>query len=303
MRTRSPCRTIKGVVAGAALPLRVSQLNSMFIGVGNGDIGQNGVFLQNDCEISIYSRPVRLLGMHDEGADHAHHFLHRHVRVVKVGTFLVKCEFIDESPARRDRVLATPRRSVHLDRHLESMPVHRCRFGEVVVDDDANAIALIHLNRWSGSAAVIAPQVGYTPRNNLLFHGFGDQVEFLYASVHAPRELRNIGRFHTNDRTAAALGSMAHVSHVLVCSTFLRGCKQARRSCENRAETERISKEITSALHGSSSSTVGRTQSSQGTSAGLWIEARCVAPAIDIKSLPVRKLLEEEGKTQMRRMP
>src|ERR1700758_4333162 len=148
------------------------------------------------------------------------------------------------------------------------MPVHRCRFGEVVFDDDANAIALIHFNRWAGSAAVKAPEVNYTSRNNLLFNRLGDEMEFLYASVHAPRKLRNVGCFHRNDRTASALGSMAHVFHVRACSTFAQGCKQARRSRENRAETDRISKEITSALHSSSSLTLGRPQSSRGTSAG-----------------------------------
>jgi hypothetical protein len=94
-------------------------------------------------------------------------------------------------------------------------------------------------------------------------------VEFFHASVHAPRELRDIGRFDRDNLTVAALGSMAHVFHVHASSTFVQDCKQARRSRENRAETERVSKEITSALHVFSSSTLGQTQSSRGTSAGL----------------------------------
>src|SRR6266849_5017412 len=34
MRTRSPCRTISGVLAGPDFPLKVSQLNSMFMVFG-----------------------------------------------------------------------------------------------------------------------------------------------------------------------------------------------------------------------------------------------------------------------------
>src|ERR1700722_19576509 len=105
------------------------------------------------------------------------------------------------------------------------MPVHRCRLGKVVVDDDANAIALIHLNRWTRSAAVKAPEVNYTSRNNLLFHWLGDGMEFLYAPVHAPRKLRNIGRFDLNDLTVTAHGSIAHVFPVHVFSPHVRGCK------------------------------------------------------------------------------
>src|ERR1035438_3176353 len=106
-------------------------------------------------------------------------------------------------------VLAASRRSIHLDRDLESMPEHRCRFGKMVVDDDANVIALVHLDRWARSAAVVTPEVNYTSWNNLLLNRLGDEMEFLHASVHTPRELRNIGRFDRNDLTVASLAGMA----------------------------------------------------------------------------------------------
>src|SRR5437899_3153762 len=41
-------------------------------GVRNVDIRQDRVLLHNDCEVFIGARLVWLLGMHDEGADHAH---------------------------------------------------------------------------------------------------------------------------------------------------------------------------------------------------------------------------------------
>src|SRR6266850_7326245 len=78
-------------------------------GVRHGDVWQNGILLQNDCEVSVGARLVWLLRMHDERADHAHHFLHRHVRVVEIGAFLVKREFIDKSAAGRNRILTTSR--------------------------------------------------------------------------------------------------------------------------------------------------------------------------------------------------
>src|SRR4029077_20924253 len=74
---------------------------------------------------------------------------------------------------------------------------------------------------------------------------------------HAPGKLRNVGRFHANHQTAAALASMVHAFRIHVHSAFVRNCKQARCSRENRAETKRISKEIASVFHDSSSSTIG----------------------------------------------
>src|SRR6266566_6078660 len=127
----------------------------------------------------------------------------------------------------------------------------------MVVHDDPNTIALVHLNRRTRSAAVVTPEVNDPAREYLLFNRFGNEVEFLCVSVHAPRKLRNIWRFHGNDPTAGALGSMAHVLHVHARSAFLWGCKQARRGGQTCAQTKSISKEITSVFHGSSSSRIG----------------------------------------------
>ena len=48
MRTRSPCLTIIGVVAGAALPLIVSQLNSIAIVFGTVLFGKTA----HSCNIN-----------------------------------------------------------------------------------------------------------------------------------------------------------------------------------------------------------------------------------------------------------
>ena len=263
-------------------------------GVRHLDVRQDGVLLHNDCEVFIDARLVWLLGMHDERADHAHHFLHRHVRVVEISAFLVEREFIDKSATGRDRVLTRTGRSVHLVRDFEAVPVHRCRFGKVVIHHDSNAIALVHLNRRTRSAAVVTPEVNRPARKYLLFNRLSNEMEFLYVSVHAPRKLRNVGSFHGNDPSAAALGSVAHVLHVHGRSALLRGCKQARCSGQTCAQAKSISKEITSVLHGSSSSRIGGPKCPQQTQ---WTLDRTEmhGQAIDITSLLWLPVLEGEG--------
>ena len=103
--------------------------------------------------------------VHDEGAQHANHFLHRHVRVIEVGAFLMESEFVDKAPARLDRVLTGSRRAVHVVRDFKAMPVHGERLGQMVIHDNPNPVTLIYLNRWPGSAAIESPKVRYLSRH------------------------------------------------------------------------------------------------------------------------------------------
>jgi len=162
--------------------------------------------------------------------------------------------------------------------------MHGCRFWEVIVHDDPNAITLIHLNRWPWSTTVVTPEVNDPAWENLLFNRLGDQMEFLNASVHAPRKLRNVGRFHGNDPTAAALGSGAHVLHVHARSAFLPGCKEARCCRQTGAQTKSISQKITSVLHRCSSLRLGGPQLSPNTQQTLD-RREMHGQAIDVKSL------------------
>ena len=57
--------------------------------VGYGIVGQNSPLLDDDAEVAVDRRRVGLLRVHDEHTEHAHHFLHREVRVVKEGACLV----------------------------------------------------------------------------------------------------------------------------------------------------------------------------------------------------------------------
>src|SRR6266851_2644639 len=96
-------------------------------------------------------RTMRVLGMHDEHSDHAHHFLHRSMGVIKERSRLMQVEFVDELLAGRNWLLADVRGSVHFEWNLETMPVHGGRFRETIFYDDPHAVALCDLNRGSGT--------------------------------------------------------------------------------------------------------------------------------------------------------
>src|SRR5258708_36109957 len=139
-------------------------------GVWDIDVRQDSVLLNYDCEVLIDARFVCFLRVHDERADHPYHFLHCHVRVVEVRAFLVERELVHKPSTGWDRVLACTRCAIHLDRDLEAVPVHRRCFGKVVVHDDANAITPGNLYGWPRSAAVVAPKIDDSARNDFLFH-------------------------------------------------------------------------------------------------------------------------------------
>ena len=60
MRTRSPCLTIIGVVAGPDLPLKVSQLNSIESVFGTVLFGSSAHSCRTSAEVAIAVRLVRL---------------------------------------------------------------------------------------------------------------------------------------------------------------------------------------------------------------------------------------------------
>src|SRR5712691_10579345 len=63
------CRRSRFAIEGEPVELHVH-------GVRHRDVWQDGILLQNDCEVSIGARLVWFLRMHYERADHPHHFLH-----------------------------------------------------------------------------------------------------------------------------------------------------------------------------------------------------------------------------------
>jgi len=209
--------------------------------------------------------------------------------VVEISAFLVEREFIDKSATGRDRILTRTGRSVHLARDFEAVPVHRGRFGKVIVHNDPNAIALVHLNRRARSAPVVTPEVNDPARNYLLFNRFGDEVEFLNVSVHAPGKLRNVRRFHRSD-LATALGGVAPVG---------------LQTGEARQPNLRPDQEYFSGNHVGSSWLFllrlgGPNCSKNSMDIGSKRDAR-PSSRHQVAALAI-PLLEEEGRTQMRRM-
>src|SRR5258708_16707309 len=169
-------------------------------GVWDIDVRQDGVLLKDDDEILVDAGFIGFLRVHDERADHPYHFLHRHVRVVEVRAFLIERELVDESAAGWDRVLACTRCAVHLDRNLETVPVHRGCFGKVVIHDDANAITPGNLYGWARRAAVVTPKIDDSARNDFLLYRFGNEMKFLDIAIHAKRKVGHIGRLYQHGR-------------------------------------------------------------------------------------------------------
>src|SRR5579859_1161341 len=97
--------------------------------------------------------------MRDEEAEEAHHFLHGAVRVVEKRAFLMNGEFVDVCFTGRDGLLADPGNAVLRDRNFKAVPVQGSGFGEMVFEDDADAVALMDLNGRAGAGAVVSPGV------------------------------------------------------------------------------------------------------------------------------------------------
>src|SRR5438270_12282683 len=220
-------------------------------GVRDIDVRQDGVFLHDNDEVLIDARLVGFLPEPNERADHPHHFLHRHVRVIEVGSFLVECELVDEAATRCDRVLARSRRAIHVDWNFEAVPVHRSRFGKVVIHDDANAIALGNLNGWPRCAAVNTPEINDSARNDFLLHWLGDEMEFLDVAIHTPRQVGDIRRLDSYGRTVVMDGPLlafhTHSGHVPVHLHLLRG--EYLRGSKNSCPRENILQKSSSATH------------------------------------------------------
>ncbi|MEZ5396747.1 MAG: hypothetical protein R2724_28710 [Bryobacterales bacterium] len=73
--------------------------------------------------------------------DHAEHLLHRHVGVIEERAMLVHGELVGERAAGRYRIHRNAGHAVHCDRHFQAMPVDGADLGQLVLEDDAHAIA------------------------------------------------------------------------------------------------------------------------------------------------------------------
>jgi len=245
-RTRSFRRTISGVVAGT-LAVEGQPVELHVHRVGNWVIRKDRELLEDDREVPVHRRSVALFRMHDEGANHAHHFLHRHVRVVEERACLMQRKFVYETSSRRDRILAAPRRPVHVHRDLKSVPVHRGGLREMVLEDDSHVIALGHLDGWARGAAVVSPQADGFAGNQFLRNWFSNETKLLRAIDHAPGELRDVGRFHGNRHAAVSRTGVRLTFEVSRRPRCTR--QQLRRRRKAGAQTKNIFQKIAPVLH------------------------------------------------------
>jgi len=185
-------------------------------GVGNGIIGKDGPFLENDAVVVIDWRRVGDFRMGDEHAEQANHFLHGAVSVIEEGAFLVDGEFVGEGAAGRDGFLADEGDAVLFDRNFEAVPVHGRAFGKTIFEDDADAIALGDLDSRAGTGTVVAPGVDGFEGSDLKFEGLGFEAEDLDAAVELEGEIGEIGSEHgrrgsAGRRTATFGGTLLRI--------------------------------------------------------------------------------------------
>jgi hypothetical protein len=82
---------------------------------------------------------------------------------------------------------------------LDPVPVHGIRLWQTVLDDKANAIALVHLDRRSRNAAVHSPRIDHTTRYELGAHVLDADVKHFHPVFEPPREIGHVRGSHCND--------------------------------------------------------------------------------------------------------
>jgi len=73
--------------------------------------------------------------------------LHRHVGVIEERAVLVHRVLVDEGLTRLDQRLADEGHAIHVQRNFETVPMHGRRFRQLVSNDEAHPVALVHLDR------------------------------------------------------------------------------------------------------------------------------------------------------------
>src|SRR5258708_2060248 len=125
--------------------------------VRNRAVWKHGVLLEGDQIVFIGHWCVRRLWVDDEAAEHPHHFLHRHVGVIKKSPVLMQLKLINETFAWHDGLLSNAWNTIHLNRKFEPVPVDTRGLRQVVIEEDANSISFVGLYCWARSAAVETP--------------------------------------------------------------------------------------------------------------------------------------------------
>src|ERR1051326_4391057 len=134
--------------------------------------------------------------MDDEAAEHPHHFLHGHVGVIEERAVLMQIELVNEFSTGHDRVLANAGHTIHLVGKFQTVPMYPGRFGQMILEENADAIALMGLDSRPGSGPVEAPQVERPAWDDHLLDRFGNQMEHFDTIVDGVWQISDIGRDH-----------------------------------------------------------------------------------------------------------
>ena len=154
--------------------------------------------VEKENEIAIDAVFSGIARMHDEEPHHTHGHLNHFVGMgmVHEGPALSEFELVDERLSRFDVRLRETANPVHAARQKLAMPMDRRMLGQPIGDKDANAVALHRLDRRTRALAIVAPQMRHHSRGNLANHRLRDQMEFLPAVFHPPRQGPAIKRDH-----------------------------------------------------------------------------------------------------------
>lgn len=154
-------------------------------GIRSGGAGVESPLMEEDAEVAIGGILFGCFGMNDEEAHHAHGILDHFVvvGVVEVGAVLAEGEFVLEGFAGEDEALREAGDAVHAVGQEEAVPVDAGGFGEVVGDEDANAVAFDGLDGGAGGGAVVAPAIDDDAWEEFLTDGFCDEAKDLDAVV------------------------------------------------------------------------------------------------------------------------
>ena len=135
--------------------------------------------------------------------------------MVEKRAVLVERKLVDETLARHDRLLLNARNAIHLDRKFEAMPMDSGWLGQVIVEDDAQPVSLVGLDRRPRRATVEPPEIERSAWNDDLLHGLGHQAEDLDSAVYSERQISDVEGCYWNRNPAVrcwrAIGAVPHI--------------------------------------------------------------------------------------------
>ena len=162
-------------------------------GVRDWVVRENGPLLENDAKVPVYPWQVWPFRVDYKKSEHPHHFLHGHVRMIKIRPVLMEREFIDEFATRRNGRLRDPGHAVHPDRDFQAVPVDAGEFGQPVLEDNPHRVPFLNLDAWARHHSVVSPDIKRITGKKLPFGHLRNEMKDLHAVLHLIGKLGEIG--------------------------------------------------------------------------------------------------------------